>query len=147
MPRTRRAGSGRRLGKQPPRHRYFQNPYPDARFTVCPRCSGKTRQRKFPLVVHVDPQNLVMLNKVCRYCPACDLLIAHQDQIEAMLAALFTRQNPDAIGNDYLVLGTVERADWRRGTTTSLSIQDVLHQLHDFEQVLVFEPAPSWGPA
>lgn len=68
----------KRLEKQPLRYHFFLNPYPDARFTTCPKCRRRTKQRKVPLVIHVDPRNLVSINKTCRYCPACDLLIAHQ---------------------------------------------------------------------
>ena len=63
-----------RLGKQPPRYRFFLNPYTDARFMKCPQCLAKTRQRKLPLVIHIEPLQLVALNKTCRYCPHCDLL-------------------------------------------------------------------------
>ena len=87
--RARASQSGPRLGKQPPRHCFFLNPYTDVRFTTCPQCRGKTSQRKLPLVIHIDPMQLVALNKTCRYCPRCDLLIAHQDELEAWLAAFF----------------------------------------------------------
>ena len=130
-----------RLGKQPPRYSFFLNPYPDVRFTRCPKCGGKTLQRKLPLVIHVDPRNPVSINKTCRYCPTCDLLIAHQHEIEAQLALLFTRHDPSLIGNDYLVIGTQDRADWRRGMKTPLTIQEMLDVLHDFKEVLRFEPA------
>ena len=52
-----------RLGKQPPRYRFFLNPYTDMRFTRCPQCNGKTLQRKLPLVIHVDPMLMMSLNK------------------------------------------------------------------------------------
>ena len=130
-----------RLGKQPPRYSFFLNPYPDVRFTRCPKCGGKTLQRKLPLVIHVDPRNPVSINKTCRYCPTCDLLIAHQHEIEAQLALLFARLDPSLIGNDYLVIGTQDRADWRRGMKTPLTIQEMLDSLHDFTEVLRFEPA------
>src|SRR5215218_7671086 len=84
--RSRASGGVPRLGKQPPRYRFFLNPYTDARFTTCPQCGEKTRVRKLPLVIHIDPMQLVALNKTCRYCPRCDLLIAHQDELEAWLA-------------------------------------------------------------
>ena len=29
-----------RLGKQPPRYRFFLNPYRDVRFSKCPQCSN-----------------------------------------------------------------------------------------------------------
>jgi hypothetical protein len=135
------------LGNQPPRHRFFLNPYEDVRFTRCPKCRGKTRQRKLPLVIHVDPMNLVVLNKTCRYCPYCDLLIAHQDEIEAFLAAYYTAIDPSAVGNDYHVVGTLDRADWRRGTRQQMDPQEMLECLHEFKDVLEFELGGGWGPA
>ncbi len=131
----------KRLGKRPPRYRFFLNPYPDVRFTSCPKCGNRTKQRKLPLVIHVDPLNPVAINKTCRYCPACDLLIAHKDEIEQQLALLFARIDPTLMGNDYLVIGTQDRADWRRGMKTPLTIQEMLDSLHDFEEMLRFEPA------
>ncbi len=32
----------RQLGKQPPRYRFFLDPYPDVRFTTSPRSSGSS---------------------------------------------------------------------------------------------------------
>ncbi len=68
-------------------------------------------------------------------------MIAHKNEIEQQLALLFARHNPALMGNDYLVIGTQDRADWRRGMKTPLTIQEMLHSLHDFEEVLRFEPA------
>src|SRR5438105_4958410 len=102
----------RHLGKQKPRFRFILNPYSDVRFTRCPMCQGKTKQRKLPLLIHVDPMQLIALNKTCRFCPSCDLLIAHKNEIEAFLAAFFDQSKPEVIGNDYLVVGTLDRSDW-----------------------------------
>jgi hypothetical protein len=135
-----RRPSKSRIGGQPPRFNFFLNPYADVRFTTCPKCSGKTRQRKLPLVIHVDDGATITLNKTCRYCPSCDLLIAHQDEIEGFLTAFFTQHNPDVIGNDYLVLGTTDRKSWLRGTKSQLSGQEMLDNLHDFKNVWQFEP-------
>jgi hypothetical protein len=133
-----------RLGKLSPRFKFFLNPYPDVRFTTCPQCSRGTRQRKLPLVIHVEPQSTLSLNTTCRYCPACDLLIMHQDDLEHLLASAFDTHNREVVGNDYLVLGTMERADWRRGLTTPLSIQEMRATLHDFKDYVHFEPG-GWG--
>ena len=133
-----------RLGKQPPRYRFFLNPYPEARCTVCPKCHAKTRQRKLPLVIHVDPLNPVALNKTCRYCPACDLLIAHQDEVEALLAAFFSQHEPKVIGNEYLVIGTLDRPDWQRGTQSPMPIREMVEHLHDFKAVVRFELVGGW---
>jgi Flp pilus assembly protein TadD len=71
--------TGKPLGKQPARYRFFLNPYQDARFTTCPQCRLRTRQRKYSLVIHVHSMPTLILGKTCRYCDTCDLLIAHQD--------------------------------------------------------------------
>src|SRR2546429_4412382 len=78
------------------------------------KSANKTRQRKLPLFIHVSPAQPVTLNKTCRYCPNCDLLIAHQDEIEDILSRIFTTLEPEIVGNDYLVIGTVEQATWKR---------------------------------
>jgi len=102
------------------------------------------RQRKLPLVIHVDPMHPVSLNYTCRYCPACDLLIAHQDEIERLLISLFEQHAPEAVGNDYLVLGTFDHGFWKQGTKTPHTVQSLVDNLHDFKQVLTFKPAYSW---
>jgi hypothetical protein len=133
-----------RLGKQPPRYTFFLNPYADVRFTKCPKCSSKAKQTKLPLVIHVDEGGIIAVNRTCRYCPGCDLLIAHQDEIEANLAALFEMRAPEVIGNDYLVVGTLDRPDWKRGITGTMTIGETIEALHDFEDVVRFEPPPGW---
>ena len=67
------------------RHYFFQNPYEDAAFTRCPKCDGKTKIRKFPLVIHIDPRQLLILNKKCRYCIKCDLIITRKSELEALM--------------------------------------------------------------
>jgi hypothetical protein len=133
--------SPKRLGKQPPRYRFLLNPFRDRRFAICPDCDGRTLLRKVPLIIHVGPRNPIAINKSCRYCPACDLLIAHQDEIEQQLAALFAKRAPDLIGNDYLVLGTLDRDVWKRGVAEPLAIQEMVEQLHDFVEVLELKRA------
>ncbi len=127
------------LGKQPPLYRFFLNPYKDVRFTRCPQCENKTQQRKLPLVIHIDPMQLLSLNKTCRYCPHCDLLIAHQDDVEHFLVSFFTEENPEVIGNDYLIVGTIDRAVWKRGTQQPLTLQEMIEALHDFKESVLFE--------
>ncbi len=137
----------KRIGKQEPRYDFFLNPYQDYRFTRCPKCQEMMRQRKLPLVIHVHPQNLMVLNKTCRYCPTCDLLIAQQDEVEGQLAHYFAQHNPAVIGNEYLVLGTVDRASWKQGMANVPGQSAILDQLHDFKKYLTFELRGGWGPA
>ena len=128
------------LGKLSPRFRFVLNPYSDVRFTACPICQAKTRLRKLPLVIHVDPLYSIALNKTCRYCPTCDLLIAHRDEVEALLVAIFEEREPEMIGNDYLVIGTLERPEWKRGVKEPLAIGEMVGSLHDFKEVLELKP-------
>ena len=136
-----------RIGKQPPRHTFFLNPYTDARFTKCPKCSHKTGQKKLPLVIHVDEWGPLLLNKTCRFCSRCDLLIAHKDEIDAQLAHLLERQAPKLVGNDYLVIGTLDRSDGKRGTSEQLTLAEMVQALHDFKNMVQFKPVGGWGPA
>jgi hypothetical protein len=131
-----------RLGSLPPQFNFFLNPYTDVRFTTsCPGCSGKTSQRKLPLAIHVHGRGMVMLNKTCRFCPRCDLLIAHKDEIELHLAQLRLQMGPGVLGNDYLIVGTVERKDWRRGLEKPLTPAELIGALHDFKSHQRYEPA------
>ena len=137
-----------RLGKLAPLYQFVLNPYPDVRFTTCPDCSGKTLLRKIPLAVHVNPHHPTMLNKHCRYCPKCDLLICHQDELEDMLVQTFQSRAPDVIGNDYLVMGTFDKATWRHREKELLTMGSLPEYLHDFKEYLHVEHNPAhWGPA
>jgi len=133
------------LGKLPPLYRFFLNPYKGVRFSSCPQCTNKTQRRKLPLFIHVSPEQPVTLNKTCRYCPNCDLLIAHQDEIEDILERAFTKLNPEIVGNNYLVIGTVERDTWKRTMKSNLPTQITIDALHDFKDVVSFIPTGGWG--
>ena len=128
------------MGKQPPRYRFFLNPYTDTRFTTCPRCGYKTRPRKFSLFIRVDPDQPLLLDKICRFCYHCNLLIAHQDQLEDQLATFFSSFNPAIIGNFYEVIGTIDRSEWKRGKQDQFLMQELLEYLHDFKEVVTYEP-------
>jgi hypothetical protein len=84
------------------------------------------------------------MNTVCRYCPYCDLLIAHQDELEDVLATVFTVLDPEIVGNKYVIVGTLDRADWKRIDQNNLPFQDTLDALHDFKDEVTFEPAGGW---
>jgi hypothetical protein len=136
-----------RLGKLPPKYHFILNPHRETRVHTCPNCDKKMHQRKLPLFVHVDPLIPIILGYTCRYCPDCDLLVAHQDEIENLLTQILSDIAPDAVGNDYIVLGTVERDFWRQGMKTPNSVAELPDHLHDFIEVwtLKFRPA-GWYP-
>jgi tetratricopeptide (TPR) repeat protein len=125
-------------GKQRPRYDFFLNTFPDTRFTTCPQCKSKTQARKIPLVIHVNPNLPIILEKICRYCDTCDLLIVHRDQLEEQLTSHLLMIDPEAIGNDYLVVGTLERTEWNRMKDKERSFGDIVEYLHDFKEVVTF---------
>lgn len=129
------------------RHYFFLNPYEDCAFTKCPQCSAKTKVRKFPLVIHIEPQQLFLLNKICKYCVDCDLIITKQSEVEQQLLVGFSEINPEIIGNDYLVMGTLDKKDWRNREKTGDDPADTIKKMYVFKNHLNFELVPAgWYP-
>ena len=135
-----------RIGALPARYSFALNQYSDVRFSNCPECESKTRVRKIPLVIHVDGTGLVLLRKTCRMCVDCELVIAHQDEIESQLPAAVppgAREKPG-----YLVLGTVEPRLWRRGLSSALMMDELIEHMADFKAHMQLEYTPGgWRPA
>jgi hypothetical protein len=130
------------------KHRFFLNPYEDTAFTKCPKCESKTKVRKFPLVIHIEPGSLLVLNKRCRYCVACDLIITHRWEVESLMAAAFESRDPEIIGNEYVVVGTLPREVWRSRDSEDTQPPDTLDRTHIFKDVWEFElVGHGWGPA
>ena len=133
-------GTWRQIGKQPPRYHFFLNTYRDTRFTTCPRCNMDTHIEIFSLVVHVNPASAAIVDKFCRFCAPCDLLIVHKDELERRLAATLMESNPELVGNDYLIVGTVDSAQLNRAMRQKpASFEHVGECLHDFKEVVKFE--------
>ena len=121
------------------RHYFFLNPYEDAAFTKCPKCENNTRIRKFPLVIHIDSQQLLLLNKKCRYCVECDLIIAQKSELESLMVASFEESKPEIIGNEYLVMGVAERRDWLESKKGKMPQGETIERILVFKDVLNFE--------
>jgi hypothetical protein len=138
-----------RFGKLPPRYSFILNPYEDTRLSKCPKCDQPTRLRKFALVIHVDGFGLMALGKTSRFCPRCDLIMVHQDELEHELTVAFESRAPDVIGNDYMVLGTMDRKAWRRGLKSDDSTaRGVLDHIADFEKYLdLHYESGGWYPS
>lgn len=133
-----RSKKAKQLGHLPPQHNFFLNPHTDARFTRCPQCDAQTKLRKKPLLIFIAVKQPVSLNKTCRYCPNCDLLIAHKDELDELIEGMCLQFFPHLVGQEYLVFGTIERKTWKEGQA---SIGEMFESLHDFKQHLEFEPA------
>ncbi len=139
-----------RFGRLPPRYAFALNPYEDVRFSKCPQCYEPTRLRKFALLIYIERFGLLSQGKTCRCCPGCELLIVHQDELEAQLATGLWERAPEVIGNDYFVVGTVERKIWRRGLRQpqALSFEELRRHTADFKTILEIEYEPGgWYPS
>jgi len=140
--------SKRHIGGLPPRYLFALNPHAEYRVSKCPNCNHLTYERKFVLLVHVDPENLIALGKTCRYCARCEFIITHQNELESELVRLFEQRDPSVIGNRYLVLGTVEVKEWREGLARPKTIVDMLPHVADFKGYRTLEYQPGgWYPA
>ncbi len=131
------------------RYRFFLSPYEQYAFTRCPRCEGKTNVRRFPLAIHIeaDPIQLFILNKTCRYCTRCELIIAKKSDVESLLAAAFERRRPEIVGNEYFIFGVLEQKDWQQSNKGKLSQGDAVERAIFFKEVLNFEVIPAgWYP-
>ncbi len=87
------------------------------------------------------------LGKTCRYCTPCELIVAHQDELEQELVISFERINPDIIGRPYLVIGTTDKKVWKRGLKERPTLEETRKHTADFKKVLdlVVEPG-GWYP-
>jgi len=134
------------IGALPARYSFVLNQHSDVRFSKCPGCEGKTRVRKIPLVIHVDGAGLVVLRKTCRMCVNCELVIAHEDEIESQLAAAVPTGAEEKPG--YLVLGSIEPRLWRRGSRSALMMDELIENMADFKAHMRLECTPGgWRPA
>lgn len=130
------------------RYNFVLNPYPDSRCSTCPTCSKPTGQRKVPLFIHIEPRYPIILGYTCRHCATCNLLIAHQHEIEANLTQLFRQNAPDVIGNTYLAMGVMPRQTWRAGMGNPPPPHEVIDQLAKFLSYTILQRTRGgWFPA
>jgi predicted Rdx family selenoprotein len=136
-----------RIGGLPPRYSFILNKYADVRVSKCPRCDRLTNSQKFALFIHVDDLGPLILGKTCRYCPKCELIVAHQDELEAQLAVGQVRLQPGKSG--YFVIGTMDRKAWERGLTGSgVTLADSMKHVAEFKKVFTLKvEGGGWGPA
>ena len=100
--------------------------------------------RKIPLVIHVDSLGLVLLRKTCRLCVVCEMLIAHEADVNGVIKALAPHT---ATLPTYLVLGTLGPDTWRDGMSGGVTIEEVRHDMADFKAYMRVEITPRhWAP-
>ena len=131
----------------PQRFTFILNPYKDTRLSSCPKCRRLTHMRKFALLIHIEKFGFLTLGKTCRYCSPCELIMAHQDELEDELVHVFENQSPEIIGNPYLVFGTVDIKWWKQSLGTSgESLSQLLEHVTQFKSVLDLKMTGGWQP-
>ena len=133
-------------GDRERRYHFISNPYDDCGFTRCPRCEEKTKVRMFCLLIHVEPRHLVSLNKSCKFCPSCEIIIVKKAEIEGYLAAICEQRWPECIGNDYLVVGTLDRKLHRKGKAGTVGQKTAIDSVVPFVDHLRVEVRGGWVP-
>lgn len=55
-------------------------------------------------------------------------------------------KQPEFVGRDYLVVGTQDKAAWKHGVQQQpRTLDEMLEDLHDFKEVVIFKPVGGWG--
>jgi len=77
------------------------------------------------------------------------LLIAHKHDIEHILTNMFRQNDPNTVGNEYLIFGTVEKTSWRKGLNESQTTTEALSHASDFTEYYneLRMTCPGWYPA
>lgn len=124
------------------RYTVFLNPYPEHRFADCPRCGEETHERNRVLVLQLGREIVLPAMAACRFCASCDLLIAHQDELKALLQQVLPQEEQRALEEPMIIMGTVDRGRLRGGEidefTTPAELLDAfrpVRQQVDFELV------------
>ena len=92
---------------------------------------------------------LIALNYTCRYCKTCDLLVGNKHAIEHLLAKIFYETDSYAVGNEYLIIGTVEKSAWREGLYQPKVLAEMRPHARDFAEYYkeMRVSRPGWYPA
>ncbi|NOT59746.1 MAG: hypothetical protein HOP19_05910 [Acidobacteria bacterium] len=136
-----------RLGMLPKRYKFILNPYVDLRLSTCPKCERLTYPRKFPLFIHVggtDPSYFsAILGKTCKYCPKCEIIMAHKDELDPLIEEQRAIVAPALTNKEYLVMGTVELKFWKKSLTEPQGRDEVLQHTAQFKDHLTLHYRPA----
>lgn len=128
--------SKKTLGKHPPRYTFILNPYVEYKASKCPSCKKQTYARKFPLLILMKNTHPIALGLTCKYCTRCELIIAHRNELESELCIIFRSIDPESIGNEYFVAGTIDRRQWKKNIGKSTKVQTILEHASEFKTLL-----------
>lgn len=119
---------------------FFMNPYTDMAFCKCPKCGNATKIKKLPLTIAIEKKKIILnLNKTCRFCPYCELLIARKKEIEDILSEKFGKKITE---KDYFIMGTTEKSDYIEGIV--MRDENFFDRIYLFKDVWNFKITGGW---
>lgn len=123
------------------KYNFFLNPYVDAAFTKCPKCDNKTKIKKLPLTIVMEKSKSILnLNKTCKYCPFCELIIVKKHELEFIVGQYL---GVDMVKEkDYFVLGTQDKIAYLAGLNKGFIKEKPLERVSFFKEVWHFEIKP-----
>jgi hypothetical protein len=130
-------------------YKFYLNPHEAYAFTKCPKCNQKTKVRKYFLLIHYqeskkDSPQLISLNKSCKFCPYCELIIAKKAEVEPFLQQIIDRPNSSFKPNACFILGILDKKDGNRiRREEDLKPAEVLKLAQRFKDVWDFEIRPA----
>ncbi len=128
------------------RFNFFLNSYSDTAFTKCPKCEGKTKVKKLPLTVIMEKNKAILnVNKTCKYCPYCELLIAKKCEMDLIVKQFL---GVSAISEkDYQIIGTLDKTLYRQIINNTITGDKSLSGVAIFKDVWNFTLQPAgWYP-
>ncbi len=131
------------IGQLTPKYSFILNEHSDYRVSKCPKCDFNTFKRKFPLLIYVSKSIPITLGLSCTYCAKCELIIAHQHELEGELYEIFNKINPGVIGNEYFVVGTMNKNVWKKNIGKKSNFTQILEHIADFKEVLDLHYQPA----
>ena len=121
---------------------FFLNPYKEYSFSKCPKCNNKTKQKKLPLTIMLEKEkNIFVLNKTCKYCPFCELLIAKKQEIKKIVKMFLGKRILRE--KDYYVIGTQDKKVWRKGMNMDYDQKEQFNGIILFKDIWNFEVQPA----
>lgn len=126
------------------KYNFFLNTHTDAAFTRCPKCDNATKIKKLPLTIVMEKNKSILnLNKTCKYCPFCELIIAKKYELDQIIGQFLGIDK--VTDKDYFVLGTQEKSAYLAGLNKGFIKEKPLEGVSVFKNVWHFElQRPYW---
>ncbi|MBI2410403.1 MAG: hypothetical protein HYV32_00710 [Candidatus Kerfeldbacteria bacterium] len=135
----------KQIGKLNRKYYFALNKHDNYKVTTCPKCNKQTFKKKIPLFMFIKDHGFIILGITCIYCAKCKLIITNQSELESYLVSLFEKINPNIIGNEYFVVGTMDLKEWKKriNNDEKRSLEQEVEFISDFKGLLELNYQPA----